>query len=106
MSMSRGGAQGLPASCVLAGFRAEDGHQAVTQVLVDLAAVPADGLAHLGEQPVENEYDVVGQARLADGGEAARVEKQNGEVALDALHFGGGRGLAGDPRGTAEPPGA
>ena len=71
--------------CLLAGFCAEDGHQPVAQILVDFAVVAADGLAHRGEQAVENEYDVVGQARLADGSESPRIEEQNGESALHAL---------------------
>ena len=33
------------------------------------SVVAADGFAYLGEQAVENEDDVVGQARLADGGD-------------------------------------
>ena len=64
---------------------AEDRHQAVAQILVDPAAAPLDGLADLREQPVEDEHHVVGQPRLADGGEVARVEEQHRQRALDPL---------------------
>ncbi len=99
-----GGGERLPAPCRLAGFCAEDGHQAVTQILVDLAVVAADGLAHRGEQAVENEYDVVGQARLADGGESPRIEEQHGESALHALLIRRCLHLAGNPRGRRHQP--
>ena len=53
-----------------------------------------DRLAHHGEQPVEDEHDVVGQARFGDRREAARVQKQYRQVALDAQGFRGGCRLA------------
>ena len=68
--------------------RAEDRHQAVAQVLVDLAAMAADGFAHLREQAVENEHHVVGQRASLIDVKPARIEKQDGEVALHALSLG------------------
>ena len=83
--MSRAAAERLTAAGDGAGLGAEHRHQAVAQVLVDPAAAPGDGLADLGEQTVEDEDHVVGQARLGDGGEVARVEEQYRQAALRAL---------------------
>ncbi len=83
-------AQRLAAAGHGAVVRAEHRHQAVAEVLVDPAAAPGDGLAGLGEQSVQDEHHVVGQARLGDGGEIARVEEQHGKAAFRALGVASG----------------
>ena len=55
------GAQCLAAAGGLSVAAAEDRHQTVAQVFVDGAVVALDRFAHLGEQAVEDEHDVVGQ---------------------------------------------
>ena len=88
------GPQRLPAADLDAVVLAEDGQQAVAQELVDPAAVRVDGGAGRGEELVEDEDDVVGQAALRELREVAQVEEHDGQRLLDAgrielLHVGG-----------------
>src|SRR5207249_4556789 len=57
--------------------QAEQGHQAVADVLVDVAAVPQHRLAHALEVAVEDVDDVVGQVRLHEGRERADVAEED-----------------------------
>ena len=69
----------------------EQGHHAVAHIFVDPAAGGGDRFAGLGEEAVEQEHRIVGEPRLAEGGEAADVEEEDGERPLHAGLLGIGR---------------
>src|SRR5262245_41249736 len=62
----------------------EDGEQAVSQKLVGPAAVGMDGGAGRGEELVEDEDYVVGEAALGQLCKVAQVEKHDGQLLLHA----------------------
>src|SRR5579885_2267846 len=68
---------------------AEKGHDAVADEFVDMPARRLDGFAHGGEIAVEDEDDVVGQARFGELGEGAEIGEENGDLALAALEVAG-----------------
>ena len=83
-SMARAARKRLAAAGLDAVVLAEDGEQAIAQELVDPAAVSCGSPRRRGEELVQNENDVVGQAALRELGEVAQVEEHDGERLLDA----------------------
>ena len=81
------GEQRRAAGGVEARGRTEDGEHAVAGAVVHPAAVAVDGLADRVEEIVEQIDHVVGQLLLGQRGEAAHVDEQHGELALDAAGF-------------------
>ena len=61
---------------------AEERHDAVTRVLVRDAAGLGNGAPYRFEIAVEEEDDVVGQLVLGETGEAAKIGKEHGDLAL------------------------
>ena len=97
------GPQRLAAAGLHAVVLPEDGEQAVAQELVDPAAVGVDGGAGRGEELVQDEDHVVGEAALRELGEVAQVEEHHGQRLLHAggvelQHVGGLRTGAGRPQ--------
>ncbi len=61
---------------------AEVGHDGVSRILIDIATVFGDEIAHRSEVAVEDFGKVLGGDGFRDGGEASEIGKENGDHAF------------------------